>query len=230
MSRNTGETEGLTHCQGSAEGPWPSEADWVAGWKAAGAVAPPVGGYPFIMAAYTEGHRHYHNQQHLAECLREWTPARHLSASPALVELALWFHDAVYDPAASDNEERSADLARDWCDSAGLSVSVAATVSRLVMATKSHLPQGDPDASLVVDVDLSILGRGPKRFAEYEAGIRQEYGWVPEEVFAVKRAEILQGFLTRDFIYANPWFRQRYESRARANLADSLRRLAEASS
>ena len=228
MNANTGETMGSSGGQEPEKGLPPPESDWVAVWKAAGAVAPPVGGYQFITAAYTEGHRHYHNQQHLAECLREWTPARHLSAWPALVELALWFHDAVYDPTASDNEERSADLARDRCAAAGLAVSVAAKVSRLVMAKKSHAPQGDPDASLVVDVDLSILGREPKRFAEYEAGIRQEYDWVPEKVFSVKRAEILQGFLTRDFIYANPWFRQRYESQARANLADSLCRLAEA--
>ena len=228
MNADTGESLGSNGGQEPAMGLTLPESDWVAVWEAAGAGAPPVGGYQFIMAAYTEGHRHYHNQQHLAECLREWTLGRHLSAWPALVELALWFHDAVYDPTASDNEESSADLARDWCEAAGLSVSVAATVSRLVMATKSHLPEGDPDASLVVDVDLSILGRDPKRFAEYEAGIRQEYGWVSEEVFSVKRAAILRGFLARDFIFANSWFRQRYESQARTNLSDSLRRLKKA--
>ena len=79
--------------------------------------------------------------------------------------------------------------------------------------------------SLLVDVDLSILGQPDERFREYEAQIRREYEWVPEEIFAAKRAEILQGFLARERIYTTDSFFGRFESEARTNLRNSLHHL-----
>jgi len=76
-----------------------------------------------------------------------------------------------------------------------------------------------------VDIDLSVLGAGTERFLEYEEQIRQEYAWVPEEIFRTKRAEILERFLARDVIYRTPEFYQTHEKQARANLRASLERL-----
>jgi predicted metal-dependent HD superfamily phosphohydrolase len=139
------------------------------------------------------------------------------------VELALWFHDAVYDPKAGDNEEQSAAMASN-CLEAGPS-RLAATVSDLVMATKSHSTEAGPDAALMVDVDLSILGKGEQRFAEYEAQIREEYRSVPTLIFNFKRAEILERFLARSRIYATDFFATKYEQQARRNLEGSIRQL-----
>lgn len=136
--------------------------------------------------------------------------------------MALWFHDAVYDPKAPDNEEQSAALARQCLLTAGTSAALTETVVQLVMATKDHDVHAGPDAGLMVDIDLSILGREEARFFEYEEQIRKEYGWVPETVFAPKRAEILEGFLSRDPIYVTEWFRNKYERQARKNLAVSI--------
>jgi predicted metal-dependent HD superfamily phosphohydrolase len=74
-------------------------------------------------------------------------------------------------------------------------------------------------------VDLSILGQDGKRFSEYERQIRQEYSWVPEAVFAAKRAEVLERFLARQWIFATEWFREKYEEQARQNLKGSISRL-----
>ena len=90
---------------------WPTQHRWTALWPRAGASIP-AGWYERLTAAYAEPHRHYHNQQHIAECLAEFDQARHLALQPEAVELALWFHDAVYDPKAGDNEEQSAALAQ----------------------------------------------------------------------------------------------------------------------
>jgi len=85
--------------------------------------------------------------------------------------------------------------------------------------------RGTADAAVLVDVDLSILGQGEKRFAEYEEQIRQEYDWVPAAIFASKRAEILESFLARKFIFHTDFFRDKYETSARRNLRASINRL-----
>jgi predicted metal-dependent HD superfamily phosphohydrolase len=189
---------------------WPNHDRWVALW---------------LTAAYAEPQRHYHNQQHIAECLVEYDQARHLARQPAAVELALWFHDSVYDPTVGDNEERSAALARQCLAEAGASRTLTETVAKLVMTTKSHEVDGDADAGLMVDVDLSILGKDEKRFSEYAREIREEYAWVPQPVFAAKRSEILQRFVARQQIYATNWFLEKYERQARLNLEASIRKL-----
>jgi len=194
-------------------------------WKAAGAAEAPAEWYERLTTAYAEAQRHYHNRQHIADCLAEFDQAQHLARQPAAVEFALWFHDAVYDPKAGDNEEQSAALAQRCFAEAGTSGPLAAAVARLVMATKSHEVGADSDTGLVVDVDLSILGQDERRFCDYEQQIRQEYAWVPKAVFASKRAEILQRFLARDRIFVTEWFRNKYERQARQNLEVSISKL-----
>src|SRR5437867_39000 len=145
---------------------WPSPDRWVGLWKASGATEAPARWYERLTAAYAEPRRYYHNQQHIADCLTEFDQARHLALQSAAVEFALWFHDAVYDPKAGDNEEQSAAMASLCLETGGAS-RLDATVCDLVMATKSHRTEAGPDAALMIDVDLSILGQGEQRFAEY---------------------------------------------------------------
>lgn len=177
------------------------------------------------MAAYCEPHRHYHNQQHILECLAELDRSRHLAQQPHAVELALWFHDAVYDPKEADNEERSAELARQCLRENGIDLPVVQTVAELILATKHNEGKSEGDAGLMLDVDLSILGQPEERFLEYEEQVRQEYAWVPRLIFRRKRANILEGFLARERLYSTDLFYCRYEEQARRNLQTSVRRL-----
>jgi predicted metal-dependent HD superfamily phosphohydrolase len=181
--------------------------------------------YQDLVSRYSEPQRHYHNLTHIAECLAEYDSTPQLAKDPVAVELAIWFHDVIYDPHAADNEERSAELVQQRITQAGGGAELGRTVAALIQATKTHDPDFHPDAPLLVDVDLSILGQPKKRFQEYEAQIRREYEWVPEETFKVKRAEILQRFLARDRIYATGHFFGKYEQQARSNLESSIRSL-----
>lgn len=194
---------------------------WKALWHRIGAPAP-TGWFERLTHSYSAPDRHYHNLQHLEECLTEWDGVRELTRDPEAGELALWFHDAVYDSRASDNEPRSADWADQCLAEAGVS---RPSVRNLILATRLHETHLDPDADWVVDVDLSILGREESRFWEYERQIRAEYAWVPAEVFATKRAEVLRRFLNRERIYTTREFSSRLEVQARRNLIASLQRL-----
>ncbi len=171
-----------------------------------------------LLAAYQEPHRKYHTLQHLDECLSQFDAVRHLGEYPSEVELGLWFHDAIYDVARSDNEQRSADWAGAALVEAGAPASVVERVELLILATRHTGAPTAPDEQLLVDIDLAILGADADRFAEYERQIRDEYGFVPRPQFESRRRAILQSFLARDRIYNTPHFHSELEARARANL------------
>ena len=192
-------------------------APWHLTWQALGA----AGGealHAELLARYAEPHRAYHTQQHLAECLALFAEVRHLAERPAEIEVALWFHDAIYDVHRHDNEALSAAWARTALLDAGAAADVAERVADLVLATRHSVAPATPDEQLLVDVDLAILGAAPARFAEYEVQIRVEYAHVPLAVFHEKRGAILAGFLARPVLYGMPALRERFEAPARANL------------
>lgn len=170
-----------------------------------------------LLAAWSEPQRYYHSLQHLDECLAALAQWRHLAGEPELLALALWFHDAVYDPRAHDNEARSADWARSALPALGLPEEACERVARLVLATRDHVAS-DADMGLLLDLDLAILAASPQRFAAYERQIRDEYAFVPEPDFRTGRGRILQGFLARDRLFVTEALHAAWDGRARANL------------
>jgi predicted metal-dependent HD superfamily phosphohydrolase len=198
---------------------------WHATWKGLGVESPDAELYAVVKARYAESHRSYHTFQHLDECFASLDEARHLADKVHEVELALWFHDAVYEVRGQDSEERSASWARDAAIQRSVASSVAERVHQLVLATKHDATPTSSDAAVLVDVDLAILGAAVERFDEYERQVRQEYSWVPGLLFRRKRRGILEAFLARPHIYNTDHFRARYEVSARANLARSIERL-----
>ena len=172
--------------------------------------------YARLLACYAEPQRAYHTLQHLEECLVILDDAKTtgLITKPDLIEMALWFHDAVYDPQGSENEELSAQMALEALGDNEM----AREVARLIMLTKSHQPGDGPDDAWIIDIDLAIFAQPIERVLEYERQIRTEYAWVPETVYVEKRAEILNSFLLRPQIYLTAWARERFEARARENL------------
>lgn len=178
-----------------------------------------------LRAMWSGANRRYHNLEHLADCLRELDGARAPQAIADLAELALWFHDAVYEPRAGDNEAKSALLLLSEAASMGIPDELAAAAADCVRAT-AHLggasKQSTAAADLVVDIDLSILGRDVLRFTEFEYAIREEYTPVTW-AFWFARGRFLAGLLRKPFIYRTEYFRNRYETSARARIASLLR-------
>jgi predicted metal-dependent HD superfamily phosphohydrolase len=199
-----------------------SSASWQRLWREVGADPVPAGLYNQLVAAYSEEHRQYHTLQHLRECLAHLDAAASLALHPAEVELALWFHDAVYDPLRSDNEERSAEWAWRSILAAGCAEDLAQRVQALVLATKGHSASEDADTRLLLDIDLAILGAAPARFDEYERQIRAEYAHVTEAEYRFGRAEVLAAFLGRPRVYLTAAFHDALEHRARENLGRTL--------
>jgi predicted metal-dependent HD superfamily phosphohydrolase len=214
--------------------PTPAEhtsiAAWRTMWKRFGVAASDEVLFDDVVAAYREPHRHYHTLQHLEECFANLQMVSADAQHPEEIELALWFHDAIYDVARADNEARSADWARAAVESAALDPLVADRVYALVMATRHNAVPSDADQRLLVDVDLSILGAPGERFDEYERQIRAEYSTVPLQNFRAARQRVLNEFLNRPAIFNTPVFVAAYETQARENLARSIEKLTHAQS
>jgi predicted metal-dependent HD superfamily phosphohydrolase len=194
---------------------------WCALMRAFG-VADHLAMFDRVHAAYREPHRFYHDVSHIDACLGQFARSHSLARSSAEVEMALWLHDVVYAPRASDNEVRSARWAVDFLRSAGVPEARASLVEAHIMATVHAAEPHDPDSRLVVDIDLSILGRDETMYDAFERNVRQEYQWVPWLVYRRKRIEVLGTFLERPRIYFTESFRESYESPARANLARAI--------
>ena len=175
-----------------------------------------------LLARYEATHRCYHTLQHLRECVGHFASVQHLAENAAEVEVALWFHDAIYDVRKNDNERVSAVLARNELLEAGAEASAAARVAKLILATQHAVLPESPDEQLLVDIDLSILGAPRARFESYDQQIRHEYSWVAQTVYRSKRLEVLQGFLDRAFIYSTAHFRETLEEDARTNLRRAI--------
>jgi predicted metal-dependent HD superfamily phosphohydrolase len=179
---------------------------------------------PGLEAAYAEPRRRYHSRAHIEACLDELAAVPDLSEQDRrLLTWALWWHDAIYDPTRSDNEEASAELARRDLPALGATPGEVDEVARLVLLTKGHsVTDSDRLGALMVSIDLSVLGGDPAAYDAYAAGVRHEYAHVPEPAFRAGRARVMRHFLEAPVLYAEPTFRARLEDKARANIAREI--------
>jgi predicted metal-dependent HD superfamily phosphohydrolase len=179
-----------------------------------------------LVAAYSEPHRHYHTLEHLGEVFR--VAGRLPCDNRLAVNLAIWFHDVVYDPIRNDNEEQSALFAERWLGELNLTKELIETVQQLIRAT-AHLDGNQastlPDVVALLDADLAILGADQKRYFRYAADIRREYSHVPEDQYRQGRSAVLQKFLAHPAIYRSRLLQEEGEAAARRNLEAELQSL-----
>lgn len=191
-----------------------------------------------LILRYEDPRRAYHNRTHLEDVLQklDWAQtALHESGElqdldPAArkrmfqtIELALWYHDAIYDAKAKNNEAKSRDLMKRDADRYHLPPAIVADAARLIELTAHHNRAEKLYECIMVDCDLAILGADKVAFKKYGDGIRREYAHVPDALYRPGRAKVLQNFLNQKPIFKTKAFADRYEQAARHNLAQALR-------
>ncbi|MFJ8213959.1 hypothetical protein [Streptomyces sp. NPDC096033] len=202
---------------------------WAATAAAAGADRDPAPYADRLLAAWAEPQRRYHTTAHLADVLARIDVLAAHAADPTAVELAAWFHDAVYRPDRSENEERSAALAERALPELGVGPARTAEVARLVRLTVTHDPApGDTNGEALCDADLAVLAGDPDNpddpaaYAAYAAAVRAEYAFVPDEAFRAGRAAVLRQLLALPRLFRTPYGAAHWEAPARRNLATEL--------
>ncbi|MEU6366364.1 hypothetical protein ABZ876_11520 [Streptomyces sp. NPDC046931] len=179
-----------------------------------------------LLSRWREPQRRYHTLAHLTAVLDHIDVLEEYAHDPDVVRLAAWFHDAVYLPDRSENEERSARLAERALFEAGVAGDRTAEVARLVRLTVTHDPADDDrDGQVLCDADLAILGSPPAAYAAYTAAVREEYGFVPGDAFREGRAAVLRELLALPRLFRTPYGQGRWEATARYNIGSELEML-----
>ncbi|MCP5029567.1 MAG: metal-dependent phosphohydrolase [Actinomycetia bacterium] len=175
-----------------------------------------------LIEAYTGPGRHHHDIGHVVEVLEAigdllGTPA------PVDAELAAWFHDAVYDAKAGDDERASAVMAHAELTGVGVEHKLVERVASLVEATANHTCGPDDGVGAAfLDADLSVLGTDDARYDRYAQAVRQEYSHLDEPTWRTGRAAVLASLLERHPLFMSESGQRRWETRARANMAREL--------
>jgi predicted metal-dependent HD superfamily phosphohydrolase len=172
-----------------------------------------------LVAAYAAPGRHYHNLTHIEDCLAALAHVDGLSTvEREILQEAIWWHDVVYDPTRTDNEELSARLAEQH-----VQAELRREVGRLIRLTKTHdVEAHDRLGAILISIDLSILGAEPARYDAYSAAIRQEFIHVSDLDYRAGRGGVLRRFAARPVIFPDAGFAAMYDRRARENLAREL--------
>ena len=176
-----------------------------------------------FVALYSEDNRHYHDLAHIEDCLTKldhW-PSHLSNTMRDTIELAIWFHDIIYDTRRADNEESSAALATHYLRGHPLATDCHA----LILATRHKQTEGMRAEEIMCDIDLSILGAKPEKYQRYAKNIRSEYSWVETEEYAEARSRVLSNFLKREKLFQTAYAIGRWEKQARINIQEEREKL-----
>ncbi len=196
---------------------------WLSTVRRLGAGGDLAGAGAALLARWVEPHRRYHDVRHLRAVIGRVDLLAGEADDADACRLAAWFHDAVYDPQAGDNEERSATVAAETLTALDVAPETVAEVVRLVRLTRTHdVAYDDANGAVVCDADLAVLAGRPEEYAAYVQAVREEYRHVPDADFATGRARVLRALLAQEPLFRTAYGHQQWEATARTNLRAEL--------
>jgi predicted metal-dependent HD superfamily phosphohydrolase len=191
---------------------------WRSSWEKLNLCLPEGDDFDVLLKNYSASNRKYHTLQHLKECFEHLAEIESHAERLGEIELAIWFHDIVYDAKRHDNESKSAEWASKCLVRVNAPVDISQRIETLILSTAKHGTPTTIDTAILSDCDLWILGSPVDRFEQYEHQIREEYKHVPSPIFKFKRQQLLRKFLNREKIFNTQHFHAKYEAKARKNM------------
>jgi len=176
-----------------------------------------------IESNYSSKSRHYHNLEHLKNMLLELNKIQSEVKDLDCLLFAIYYHDIIYKPSKSNNEHQSALTFENRITKTSFD-KLNKCMSQ-IEATKEHKISNDYDTNILLDLDLSVLGKNPQEYKKYSESIRKEYQIYPDFMYRKGRKKVLKSILELDFIYKTEYFKQLYENQAKENLKLELNQL-----
>ena len=170
-----------------------------------------------LIESYKEPWRQYHIAEHLCHCMQQLDLTSSLVEDAAAVEIALWFHDVIIKPDASDNEAKSAELFRHTAEK-HLPPGFVNRVSNLILATEHRDPPQGLDARYLCDIDLSSLASPWEQFLKDSTTLKTEQSGIADAQFYPAKIRFLSTLLERPAVFLSEFFQARYERAARENI------------
>lgn len=179
-----------------------------------------------LQSHYNEPHRHYHNLSHIKALHSHFDSVKPFLKNPHAVELAIFYHDVIYDPKQSDNEMQSVKFLQNQL-AEFLPKSLLNEVGGLILATQKHTLTDveNSDMAYFLDMDLAILGSEKAVYQNYAQAIRQEYAHFADNDYRQGRSAVLKAFLQRPKLFFSQVFFDKYENVARQNIQAEIYQL-----
>lgn len=172
-----------------------------------------------LFTNYENADRYYHNLVHVYNFIKLFEEHKTAIEKPLLFEVAIWWHDAIYEAKRNDNETRSVQLAlRCWKNY--LSTTDLKYIAILISSTEKHLPLiEENDVHYFLDMDLSILATANHVYQQYVSYIEKEYTtYYPKVLYNIGRTKAMKSFHSRRQLYFTPFFNENYEFQAKNNI------------
>ena len=180
------------------------------------------GTFDELSKLYSSPKRYYHDITHITNLLKLWENNKNKLGDEEIVYLVIWFHDAIYDSWKSDNEELSAEMAKEFLIKINYPIYKIDKVVQYILATKTHESNGDSDLNFFLDFDLSILGADETIYDIYAQQIRDEFSFYPNFLYNRGRRKVLNAILEKKSIYKTDEFKALLENQARTNIQREL--------
>lgn len=171
---------------------------------------------------YSNSKRHYHTLQHLENVLIKLIEVKAEIKKWEIILFSLFYHDIIYNPFKSNNEEKSSELGEKRMTQISVSTESIKACKKQILATKSHLPSADSDTNYFTDADLSVLGQPWEIYSEYVKNVRKEYSLYPDLIYIPGRKNVLKHFLEMDRIFKTDFFYMKLEAQAKENLSKEM--------
>ncbi len=178
-----------------------------------------------IEANYSGKKRHYHTLNHLENLLQQLLNVKDQIKDWDTILFTLYYHDIIYNPLKTTNEEKSAAFAENRMQVIDVPKPIVGNCVQQILATKKHLLSTDNDTNIFTDADLGILGRPWEVYEKYYKQVRKEYALYPDLIYNPGRKKVLQHFLQMQQIFKTDYFFELFEAQAKANIAIELRLL-----
>lgn len=175
-----------------------------------------------IFTRHSEPKRHYHTITHLEAIIENLKQIQDKINDWDDLLFAVFYHDIIYKASSNTNEADSAKVAVQKLAEIGYPQQKIAKCSEMILATKQHEFSEDSDTNYLMDADLAILGSNPYEYQKYTEQIREEYAIYPDFIYNAGRKKALQHFLQMEHIYKTDYFINKYEEKARENIANEI--------
>lgn len=164
---------------------------------------------------YGQSTRRYHGIAHIAASLK--VRDRYFPNADRAVELAIWFHDAIYVAGDPDNEQLSGMLAEMCLTYLGEPAEVRAEVRKMIECTKHHIGHTHNE-DILCDIDLEPLSLPSDEYSQNTAELRLEYRAYGDAIWHAGRLSFIDRLLERGAIFQTDGMREWLEAKARDNL------------
>lgn len=176
-----------------------------------------------IVEYYSSELRFYHNLVHLDNMLSELKSVENEVKEKDALLFSIYYHDIIYSTNNSDNELKSALLFKKRIERT--SFKQIEKCAKQIQLTKEHKLSKDNDVNILLDLDLSILGKNKTEYNEYSQNIRNEYKTYSDFEYRNGRKKVLNELLNLPSIYKTDYFITKFEVNARNNITYELNSL-----